>query len=174
MLQKDHNKRLSCKELLKHDFLTKSVHQFKPMDVRTIPGVVAQQGGFVNINSGAGNKKQNLGETVWDIFVQPNQGIQQPKQVGVNNQVQYQVPQINYAQNQPSYPAYPMAQGYQQVNMVPSNNQYQYNNNGVMTNNEKEKCLEYYICKVNNINENGFIIEYTCKSKKINESKGTF
>ena len=134
MLQKDHNKRLSCKELLKHDFLTKSVHQFKPMDVRTIPGVVAQQGGFVNINSGAGNKKQNLGETVWDIFVQPNQGIQQPKQVGVNNQVQYQVPQINYAQNQPSYPAYPMAQGYQQVNMVPSNNQYQYNNNnnGVM------------------------------------------
>ena len=43
---------------------------------------------------------------------------------------------------------------------------------GVMTNNDKEKCLEYYICKVNNISENGFIIEYTCKSKKINESKG--
>jgi serine/threonine protein kinase len=136
MLQKDHNKRLSCKELLKHDFLTKNIHQFKPMDVRTIPGVVAQQGGLININSGAGNKKQNLGETVWDIFVQQNQGFQQPqKQVGVNNQVQYQVPQINYAPNpNPSYQTYqgyPQVQAYgqNQINVVPANNQYQYNNN---------------------------------------------
>jgi serine/threonine protein kinase len=139
MLQKDHNKRLSCKELLKHDFLTKNIHQFKPMDVRTIPGVVAQQGGLININSGAGNKKQNLGETVWDIFVQQNQGFQQPqKQVGVNNQVQYQVPQINYAPNpNPSYQTYqgyPQVQAYgqNQINVVPANNQYQYNNKGVM------------------------------------------
>ena len=43
---------------------------------------------------------------------------------------------------------------------------------GVMTNNEKEKCLEYYICKINNIKENEFVVEYACKSKKINESKG--
>ena len=75
MLQKDPNKRLGCKELLQHDFLTKNVKQFHTMDVRTIPGVVAQQGGLININSGANNnqKIKNLGETVWDIFIQPNQ-----------------------------------------------------------------------------------------------------
>ena len=121
MLQKDHNKRLSCKELLRHDFLTKNVHQFKPMDARTIPGVVAQQGGLVNINSGAINtpSKQNLGQTVWDIFAQPSQGVQQ--------QVQYQVPQVQQVQynvpNQQVYQGYPQAQNYGQ-------NQYQqYNKN---------------------------------------------
>ena len=41
-----------------------------------------------------------------------------------------------------------------------------------MTENKKEKSLEYYICKINDIKENGCCFEYTCKSKKINESIG--
>ena len=49
MLQQDPKKRLSCKELLNHDFLTKNVRQFKPLDARTIPGVVTQQGGQIKI-----------------------------------------------------------------------------------------------------------------------------
>ena len=124
MLQKDHNKRLSCKELLRHDFLTKNIHQFKPMDARTIPGVVAQQGGLVNINSGAIQNKQNvqnLGQTVWDIFAQPSQGTQN-QQVGINNQIHYQVPQVQYnVQSQQNFQTYPV-QNFGQ-------NQYQYNNN---------------------------------------------
>ena len=123
MLQKDHNKRLSCKELLRHDFLTKNIHQFKPMDARTIPGVVAQQGGLVNINSGAIQNKQNvqnLGQTVWDIFAQPSQGTQN-QQIGINNQIHYQVPQVQYnVQSQQNFQTYPV-QNYGQ-------NQYQYNN----------------------------------------------
>ena len=147
MLQKEPSKRLGCKELLQHPFLTRNVKQFQPMDVRTIPGVVAQQGGLVNINTGAKPKIQNLGETVWDIFADPNQGIphqqhQQPKpqpaphyrpqQTGNNNNfinVQYQhnqysrpniQPVSNYT-NMQSNPNY----GSNQINMMPSN-QYQY------------------------------------------------
>ena len=135
MLQKDPNKRLGCKELLQHDFLTKNVKQFHTMDVRTIPGVVAQQGGLININSGANNnqKIKNLGETVWDIFIQPNQGNNQ-QHVGVNNnQIHYQVPQVQQyivPQGQ-NYQVYPKTQGYgqNQINMMPYSNQYQNNNN---------------------------------------------
>ena len=135
MLQKDHNKRLGCKELLSHDFLTKNVKQFHTMDVRTIPGVVAQQGGLININSGANNNNQkikNLGETVWDIFIQQPQGINQ-QHVGTNNQIHYQVPKVQqYIPNQPqNYQAYPHTNvyGQNQVNVIPIGNQYQNNNN---------------------------------------------
>jgi serine/threonine protein kinase len=88
MLQKDPNKRLSCKELLRHDFLTKSVSQFHTVNAGNIPGVVAQQGGLVNVNSGANIKIQNLGETVWDIFVQP---MPSSPQIPISNQQQYAV-----------------------------------------------------------------------------------
>jgi serine/threonine protein kinase len=142
MLQKDPKKRLGCKELLQQPFLTKNVRQFQPMDVKTIPGVVAQQGGIVNINSGANKKIQNLGETVWDIFVQPNQGIPQqkpqpqyvPQQYGNNNHINYQhqqvVPQYSKPQVQP-VSNYTNTTNYasNQTNMMPSN-QYQYT--GVM------------------------------------------
>ena len=135
MLQKDHNKRLGCKELLSHDFLTKNVKQFHTMDVRTIPGVVAQQGGLININSGANNNNQkikNLGETVWDIFIQQPQGINQ-QHVGTNNQIHYQVPKVQqYIPNQPqNYQVYPQTNVYGQnkVNVMPIGNQYQNNNN---------------------------------------------
>ncbi len=135
MLQKDPNKRLGCKELLQHDFLTKNVKQFHTMDVRTIPGVVAQQGGLININSGANNnqKIKNLGETVWDIFIQPNQG-NNLQHVGTNNnQIQYQVPQVKQyvvPQGQ-NYQVYPKTQGHgqNQINVMPYSNQYQNNNN---------------------------------------------
>ena len=128
MLQKDPKKRLGCKELLQHEFLTKNVKQFRPMDVKKIPGVVAQQGGLVNINSGTNQKIQNLGETVWDIFAEPSNASPT-----TDYQYQYQIPQ--YAQPQitpvnqgPSYQGYPKTQyyGQNQINMMPSN-QYQYN-----------------------------------------------
>ena len=71
MLQKDPQKRLSSNELLKHDFLTKNVKQFKPLDVRKVPGTVGP-GGMIEINTaGAGKKGGNLTQTVWDIFNEP-------------------------------------------------------------------------------------------------------
>ena len=127
MLQKDHNKRLGCKELLQHDFLTKNVRQFKPMDARTIPGIVAKEGGLVKIDSGAKQGIQNLGQTVWDIFAQPNQGVNM--QTGTNNYLQYGQNEIQNYQNYPNNQAY----GKNQINMNPSNQyQYPYQNTGNM------------------------------------------
>ena len=68
------------------------------MDARTIPGIVAQQGGIVNINSGP-IKKQNLGETVWDIFAQPTGEVKIPTNNNINNQYNYQIQQPNYNSN---------------------------------------------------------------------------
>ena len=68
MLQKDPNLRLSAKELKKHPFLVKNIQQFKPVDVRKIPGTIGP-GGMMNINTGG--KSGNIHETVWDIFAQP-------------------------------------------------------------------------------------------------------
>ena len=137
MLQKDPKKRLGCKELLQHEFLTKNVKQFRPMDAKKIPGVVAQQGGLVNINSGANQKIQNLGETVWDIFAEPTQTKPTTQKVTTDYQYQYQIPQYGQPQitpvNQgPSYQVYPKTQyyGQNQINIMPSNQyQYQYNDN---------------------------------------------
>ena len=136
MLQKDKNKRASCKELLRHDFLTKNVRLFKPMDVRTIPGVVAQEGGMVNINSGANNKIQKLNETVWDIFIESNQTDKN------NYPTQYQVnPQQN---NVPSYQTFPMPISYgQNPNNMPAN-QYQYAQYPSNTGNMPKMQMGYY------------------------------
>ena len=135
MLQKDPKKRLGCKELLQHEFLTKNVKQFRPMDAKKIPGVVAQQGGLVNINSGANQKIQNLGETVWDIFAEPTQTKPTTQKVTTDYQYQYQIPQYGQPQitpvNQgPSYQVYPKTEyyGQNQINIMPYN-QYQYNDN---------------------------------------------
>ena len=84
MLQTDPNKRLSARDLLKHDFLVKNVKQFQPIDVRKISGMVS--GGVININSNLGIK-ENLTQTVWDIFNSPGIIPQQPailvQQVGI-------------------------------------------------------------------------------------------
>ena len=118
MLQKDPNQRLSAKELKNHEFLTKNVKQFKPVDVKKIPGIVGP-GGMMNFNTNIGNynQNQNLHETVWDIFAQPMIGqpvttIQRPSgipiqqnpmtQVNTGHQV-YMVPQMQMAQQQPQY-----------------------------------------------------------------------
>jgi serine/threonine protein kinase len=75
MLKADPNKRLSARDLLKHDFLVKNVKQFQPIDVRKIPGMVS--GDIININSNSGTKG-NLKQTVWDIFNAPGIITQQP------------------------------------------------------------------------------------------------
>ena len=87
MLQKDPKKRLSAHDLLKHDFLVKNVRQFKPLDVRKIPGAV-QNGGILTVNAGAKNQANKLHETVWDIFVQP---MPSSPQIPISNQQQYAV-----------------------------------------------------------------------------------
>ena len=131
MLQQDPNKRASSRQLLNHEFLTKNVKQFKPMDVRTIPGVIAQQGGQVKINSGANQPFSNLGATVWDIFVQATntQPInQQNVQYNFTTKYTNNMNQYNQTGNV-QYGGYPKTQAYGQtkVTAVPSN-QYQYTN----------------------------------------------
>ena len=86
MLQADPNKRLSARDLLKHDFLVKNVKQFQPIDVRKIQGMVS--GGVINVNSNSNSGKTgNLTQTVWDIFNGPGIITQQPvrpaQQVGI-------------------------------------------------------------------------------------------
>ena len=44
---------------------------------------------------------------------------------------------------------------------------------GVINKNNEEKNLEYFICKINTTkNDLPYIMEYTCKNKEVNESKG--
>ena len=86
MLKADPNKRLSARDLLKHDFLVKNVKQFQPIDVRKIQGMVS--GGVINVNSNSNSGKTgNLTQTVWDIFNGPGIITQQPvrpaQQVGI-------------------------------------------------------------------------------------------
>jgi serine/threonine protein kinase len=113
MLQKDPKKRLSANELLKHDFLVKNVKNFKPLDVRKIPGTVGA-GGMIQINAGEGNKGGKLQQTVWDIFVDP---MAVPYQAAPQYQPKMQVPQQN---------AYMMPQMNQQNQYAGVNYQYQY------------------------------------------------
>ena len=101
---------------------------------------------ILSYNSGLNKKIQNLGETVWDIFAEPNQGIPQPQtqinpiphyrpqQVGNNhNNIKYQ-----YQQNVPQYskPQIQPVSNYTNITNFTSNqtnviqNQYQYT--GVM------------------------------------------
>ena len=122
MLQKDPNKRLSTHDLLKHNFLVKSVKQFKPIDTRKIAGMIGP-GGVMNVNSGKANQGAKLHETVWDIFMMPSFATVQnipsgQRQVGAQINP-YSQPQIQYVQQQP------------QVYMMPQN---QYANTGVMPN----------------------------------------
>ena len=95
MLQTDPNKRLSARDLLKHDFLVKNVKQFQPIDVRKIQGMVS--GGVINVNSNSG-KKGNLTQTVWDIFNGPGIVNQQPvrpvQQIGIP--LQQPMPQMQF------------------------------------------------------------------------------
>ncbi len=133
MLQQDPKKRLSCKELLNHDFLTKNVRQFKPLDARTIPGVVTQQGGQIKINSRANQKVPNLGQTVWDIFMQPSEvkTVKPQPKPAINFNVQYTNAQNIYGKNGPAqYGGYPKTQPYgqQKMNVGTNNNPYQFTN----------------------------------------------
>ena len=103
MLQKDPNKRLSANQLLHHDFLVKNVKQFKPLDVRKIQARLGP-GGVLNVNAGSGGNQgmNNLHDTVWDIFMQPNSSphTAQPKPImQVNPQMNpYGQPQIQQQQ----------------------------------------------------------------------------
>ena len=72
MLLKDQDKRLSCDELLKHDFLNKNINEFKPVTVMNIQGVVAQKGQFIIVNSGANDTKIKLEEKKVELFNQIN------------------------------------------------------------------------------------------------------
>jgi serine/threonine protein kinase len=122
MLKADPNKRLSARDLLKHDFLVKNVKQFQPIDVRKIPGMVS--GDIININSNSGTKG-NLKQTVWDIFNAPGIITQQPvipvQQRGIpiqqpmpQMQLGYMVPSGIPQQQQFISPGYmvPMRMGY--------------------------------------------------------------
>ena len=68
MLIKDENRRFSCDELLKHDFLNKNVSEFKPVTVMNIQGVVAQKGQFIIVDSGANPSDIKLEENKNELF----------------------------------------------------------------------------------------------------------
>ena len=68
MLIKDENRRFSCDELLKHDFLNKNVNEFKPVTVMNIQGVVAQKGQFIIVDSGANPSDIKLEENKNELF----------------------------------------------------------------------------------------------------------
>jgi len=59
MLQYDANKRLSSEELLKHDFLTKNVKLFQPVDAEQLKGKIQGQNIRINIMNN---------NTIWGIF----------------------------------------------------------------------------------------------------------
>ena len=59
MLQYDANKRLSSEELLKHDFLTKNVRLFQPVDAEQLKGKIQGQNIRINIMNN---------NTIWGIF----------------------------------------------------------------------------------------------------------
>ena len=46
------------------------------------------------------------------------------------------------------------------------------NSIGVITINDKENYLEYFICKIKGINENGYSLEYICEDVQVNKSIG--
>ena len=68
MLIKDENRRFSCDELLKHDFLNKNINEFKPVTVMNIQGVVAQKGQFIIVDSGANPSDIKLEENKNELF----------------------------------------------------------------------------------------------------------
>jgi len=132
MLVKDPNKRLSAKELMKHDFLVKNISQFKPVDVKKL-AVKVGPGGMMNFNSNTGNNVKNLHETVWDIFSEPISV--QPQ--NIPNRIPGQQKYYNVNQNNVQY-------NYMVPNMVPQQKQYQQqyipSNNGGFPSNQ----INYY------------------------------
>ena len=51
MLKSDSSKRLSYKDLLEQNFLTKNINQFNKIDIKSIPGVIEQKDGLVYIST---------------------------------------------------------------------------------------------------------------------------
>ena len=51
MLKSDASKRLSYKDLLEQNFLTKNINQFNKIDIKSIPGVIEQKDGLVYIST---------------------------------------------------------------------------------------------------------------------------
>ena len=51
MLKSEASKRLSYKDLLEQNFLTKNINQFNKIDIKSIPGVIEQKDGLVYIST---------------------------------------------------------------------------------------------------------------------------
>ena len=51
MLKIEASKRLSYKDLLEQNFLTKNINQFNKIDIKSIPGVIEQKDGLVYIST---------------------------------------------------------------------------------------------------------------------------
>ena len=101
MLVKDENKRLSCKELLKHDFLTKNYKDFKPLNIKEIPGVISQKDGFVIINSGINQLNNQLPvENKKDNFNQVKTVQKEKDQIKQNNNSNININKPNNSNNQ--------------------------------------------------------------------------
>ena len=114
MLQQDLSKRLTANQLVYHEFLTKHISQFQPIDVRNIEGSIGP-GGVINMQSKDTEQNQIINNDpllqLWGIFNQPGiyqnipgqiVGQAQPvMQLPVQNQYQYSPPkQQQYYYNQ--------------------------------------------------------------------------
>jgi len=83
MLVIDDNQRLSCKELLKHDFLNKNVKEFKHLDAMDCPGVITQKGHYIIFNLRLNQPNNQLGEEKKEIIKPVN--TPEEKKVEIKN-----------------------------------------------------------------------------------------
>ena len=83
MLIIDDNQRLSCKELLKHDFLNKNVKEFQHLDTMDFPGVITQKGHYIIFNLRLNQPNNQLGEEKKEIIKPVN--TPEEKKVEIKN-----------------------------------------------------------------------------------------
>ena len=110
MLQENPDKRLICKELLKHDFINKNVTQFQKINVNLIPGLIEQKNGYLFIYIGAIHQFKKPEEKKPMIQPKLKQEIKPQVQINNNNNIKIPNPNQNLIQQKPKQEIKPTIQ----------------------------------------------------------------